>query len=87
MSAVVIFVFLFRCLSQVQMLHAVGDRKRMQEILLGKKFTQEQVLVEWNENLVITSGEAINAGYVKSAMNVWDNLMSKKELRNQLVEA
>lgn len=68
------------------MLHAVGDRKTQQEKALGK-LTAEQVVAEWNKNISISSGEAINLGYVRSALNVWDNLMSRPALRTLLVEA
>lgn len=68
------------------MLHAVGERKLQQEKIHGKQ-TAEQVVQEWNRNLVISSGETINLGYMRSALNVWDNLMCRPALRALLIEA
>ena len=67
------------------MLHAVGERKAQQEKIHGKQ-TADQLVQEWNKNLVISSGEAINLGYMRSALNVWDNLMSRPTLRSLLIE-
>ena len=61
--------------------------KDMTEKVDGKRLTVPQVVTLYNDNVSISSGEAVNIGFVDSATVVWETLLRHGPLQQLVVAA
>ena len=71
--------------SNVQRVFQIMALRQRQEKLTGKRITVSEVVTLYNSKVSVSSGEAVNTGFVDSAMYVWESLLKNPLLRNLVV--
>ena len=61
--------------------------KEMKELLEGRRLTVPQVVTLYNAKVRVSSGEAVNIGFVDSATVVWETLLRHGPLQQLVVAA
>ena len=73
--------------SNVQRVFQIMALRQRQDKLTGKRTTVSEVVTLYNSKVSVSSGEAINTGFVDSSMYVWESVLKNPLLRNLVVAA